>query len=107
MLALRTAALRRAVVKSSWTVTIALLLASSPGSAAPADHGDAVRQAMERLPAAKLKAFYGSCSQEGIERRLDGADAMACSIGYDVLLNKHFAGDFARFLAWSRAQHSR
>jgi hypothetical protein len=28
---------------------------------------------------------------------------MACSVGYDVLLKKHFGGDFEQLLAWSRS----
>ena len=127
MPALRTAAIRRTLVTSARMGSAGLLLASWLGSSSAAElgpmtaaspqaaaahgsrpgsagRGDPVRESMERLPAAELQAFYFSCSQEGVERRLDGAGAMACSIGYDVLLNKHFSGDFERFIAWSRTQ---
>ena len=65
---------------------------------------DPVRGAIERLSEHEIKAFYVRCSQEGAERKLDGSEAMICSVGYDVLLNKHFAGNFDLLLAWSRAQ---
>lgn len=64
---------------------------------------DPVRARLERLSEREMKQFYSRCSQEGAERRLDGGEAMACSIGYDVLLNKHFDGDFERLLSWSRS----
>ena len=53
-----------------------------------------------------MKEVYARCSQAVIERRLDGGEAMTCSIGYDVLLKKHFAGNFDLLLAWSRARGS-
>ena len=63
---------------------------------------DTMRARLEQLSEREMKTFYTRCSQEGVARRLDGGEAMACSIGYDVLLKKHFAGDFERFLVWSR-----
>ena len=65
---------------------------------------DPVRGRLERMSEAEMKRFYSRCSDEGLERHLDTGEAMACSIGYEILLQKHFAGDFARLLAWSRAQ---
>ena len=59
---------------------------------------------MERLSELEIKALYSRCSQEATERRLDGGEAMNCAIAYDVLLKKHFSGDFHALLAWSRAQ---
>jgi hypothetical protein len=67
---------------------------------------DSVRARLERLSEREMKLFYSRCSQEGLSRRLDGGEAMACSIGYDVLLKKHFAGDFERLLHWSRSQRA-
>ena len=64
--------------------------------------GDPIRDALEQLSEHELKTFYSRCSQESVERRLDGGEAMACSISYDVLLNKHFSGDFKNLVAWSR-----
>jgi hypothetical protein len=68
------------------------------------DHRDPIRDALERLSEYKLKAFYVRCSGQSIERRLDGGEAMICSIAYEVLLRKYFGGDFEVLLAWSRAQ---
>jgi hypothetical protein len=68
---------------------------------------DFVRAALDRLSEHELKAFYAGCSHQSIERRLDGAEAMACSIAYDVLLKKYFGGDFSILLIWSRAQEPR
>ena len=65
---------------------------------------DPVRDAFERLSEHEIKAFYLRCSREVAERRMDGGEAMMCSVGYDVLLNKHFAGSFESLWAWSRAQ---
>lgn len=70
---------------------------------AGAPRRDAMRTHLEAMNERDLKRFYVRCSQEGSERRLDGGEAMACSVGYDVLLQKHFAGDFKRLLAWSRS----
>jgi hypothetical protein len=65
---------------------------------------DAMRTRLEAMPESSVKDFYARCSQESVERRLDGGEAMACSIGYDVLLRKHFGGDFGRLHAWSRGE---
>ena len=68
---------------------------------------DPVRTEMERLSEQEIKAFYVRCSQEVSNRRLDGGEAMVCSVGYDVLLKKHFSNNFDLLLAWSRAQERR
>ena len=82
-------------------------LLAQAGQAYSALSRDPVRTTIERLSEHEIKAFYVRCSQEVVERRLDGGEAMICSISYDVLLNKHFAGNFDLLLAWSRAQHKR
>jgi hypothetical protein len=63
-----------------------------------------LRARLEALPETDVKAFYTRCSDASIGGRLDGGEAMACSIGYDVLLQKHFNGDFEGLLSWSRRQ---
>jgi len=68
------------------------------------DRRDPTLQAPAQLWEHELKAFYVRCSEQSIERRLDGGEAMACSIAYEVLLRKYFGGDFEVLLAWSRAQ---
>lgn len=70
--------------------------------ASTGDRTDLLRARFEQLSEHDMKAFYARCSEEGMARRLDGGEAMACSVGYDVLLKKHFAGDFQRLLQWSR-----
>ena len=62
---------------------------------------------MERLSEREIKALYMRCSLEAAERRLDGGEAMICSVGYDVLLRKHFSGNFDSLLTWSRAQQGK
>jgi hypothetical protein len=64
---------------------------------------DPVRTQLEQMDEHGMKRFYARCSQEGLQRRLDGGEAMACSVGYEVLLKKHFGGDFEQLLAWSRS----
>lgn len=76
---------------------------SSQPTPVGAPAGDAMRIRLETMDERDLKRFYVRCSQQGIERRLDGGEAMTCSVGYDVLLKKHFGGDFQRLLAWSRS----
>jgi hypothetical protein len=66
---------------------------------------DPVRTAFERLSEHEVKAFYLRCSHEVAERTLAGGEVMICSISYDVLLKKHFYGNFDSLLSWSRAQH--
>jgi hypothetical protein len=63
---------------------------------------DAMRVRLEQLSEHELKLFYARCSQEGVDRRLDGGEAIACSMAYEVLLKTHFAGDFHNLLSWSR-----
>ena len=67
---------------------------------------DPVRAELEQMDERGMKRFYARCSQEGLQRRLDGGEAMACSVGYDVLLKKHFGGDFEQLLTWSRSVQS-
>jgi hypothetical protein len=71
------------------------------------EHGvpsGSLRARLEAMPETDVKAFYARCSDASSERRLDGGEAMACSIGYEVLLQKHFNGDFEGLLSWSRRQ---
>jgi hypothetical protein len=76
--------------------------ATMEGDATLAHAGDPTRARLEQLSEREMKRFYTRCPQDGKAHRLDGGEAMACSIGYDVLLKKHFAGDFERLLRWSR-----
>lgn len=63
---------------------------------------DSIRRTFERLTEGEIKEFYIRCSSAALARPLDGSEAAACSIGYDVLLKRHFDGDFHALWAWSR-----
>jgi hypothetical protein len=72
------------------------------------DAEQAIRMRFQSAPARDIKQFYLQCVRESTEVRLTAGEATICSIGYDVLLRHHFAGDFEALLAWSkRAEHSR
>jgi hypothetical protein len=92
--------------------TLALLTAANcawatgqglPVALATADH-DAVRAGIEVLSEREAKQFYLDCSRAAVRGRLGSGETAVCSIGYDVLLKRHFGGDFHALLAWSRSQ---
>lgn len=62
--------------------------------------------ALRRLPATELKAYYLQCSRAAMQRVLDSHEIALCSIGYEMLLQEVFGGDFSALLAWSRTQLS-
>jgi hypothetical protein len=64
---------------------------------------DAARDHLNRLPADQVKSLYVACSDEADRRTLNGGEVAFCSVVYDILLTRHFGGDFHRLLAWSRA----
>lgn len=75
------------------------------GSGDPAQsEPDAMRGQLEALPAEVIKQRYLACSDEATERRMSGGQAALCSTIYDVLLKRHFGGDFGALYAWSRRQ---
>lgn len=122
---------RSVSVKTTWIAAAAVVLPSLwHGGAMPADEpqatrppaqagqaagrvpitagrGDLARDTIERFSESEIKAFYARCSDEAAERKLDGGEAMLCSVGYEVLLRKHFSGNFDLLLAWSRSQLDR
>lgn len=63
---------------------------------------DAARGILNDMPAERVKAIYLACLGEATQRPLGGGEAAFCSIVYDVLLTRHFGGDFHGLLAWSR-----
>lgn len=82
--------------------------------AGAADGSDAVRRAavedtarehLNALPLHAVGQLYVECSHEAIARSLGSGEAELCSVVYDVLLTRHFGGDFDALLAWSRLQH--
>ncbi len=68
------------------------------------DHERQIVAALQRLPEPELKAYYLRCSQAAIQRSLDASESALCSIGYELLLNDTFGGDFFALLAWSKSQ---
>jgi hypothetical protein len=77
--------------------------AGLPSGAGSSGATDATRARLEALSERELKLLYARCSQDGTDRRLDGGEAIACSIAYDILLKAHFGGAFHDLLSWSRA----
>jgi hypothetical protein len=67
---------------------------------------DPARRHFERLTESEIKRYYRVCADDAVQRRVGGSDTKACSVAYDVLLTRHFGGDFIALLAWSRAQRS-
>lgn len=65
---------------------------------------DSIRARIERLSEREIKQFYLGCSSAAMRGRLGGGETQACSVGYEVLLQRHFGGDFHSLLAWSRSQ---
>jgi hypothetical protein len=68
--------------------------------------GDAARGRPEDMSADEIKATYLACSAEAVRRHLGGDEITFCSTVYDVLLTRHFGGNFDSLLAWSRQQAS-
>jgi hypothetical protein len=65
---------------------------------------DSLRAHLQRLSERDVKQFYLGCSAAAMRGRLGGGETAACSVGYEVLLQRHFGGDFHALLAWSRKQ---
>lgn len=91
------AAAHRAVVAAQHATTVTPVSGLVPPV-------DGLRGRLEALTAPQVKLVYLNCSSQALERRLDGGEAAMCSIAYDVLLRRHFGGDFSALLAWSRQQ---
>lgn len=58
----------------------------------------------ERLSDQCLKDHFMECSTQSSKGMLDSGTAASCSVGYEVLLNRGFAGNFQSLLAWWRSQ---
>lgn len=66
--------------------------------------GDPLRARIESLSEHEAKQFYLGCSRAAMRGRLDSGQTAVCSVGYDVLLKRHFGGEFEALLTWSRQQ---
>jgi hypothetical protein len=65
---------------------------------------DSARAGIEALSERDARQFYLDCSHAALRGRLGSGETAVCSIGYEVLLSRHFGGDFHALLAWSRSQ---
>lgn len=66
---------------------------------------DSTKARLERLSDSDLKSFYLECSRTG-RRSLGMGGVAECSVGYELLLQRTFDGDFYALLAWSRRQRA-
>lgn len=57
---------------------------------------------LAELPDAQLKSVYLECSGAALRGTLAHAEVQACSLVYEMLLQRTFKGDFLALLAWSR-----
>lgn len=65
---------------------------------------DPARARLEQLGEREIKSLYRICARQAIERRLGSGEIAHCSVVYEVLLARHFGGNFRALLTWSRAQ---
>lgn len=79
--------------------------ASAQPASAPIDAGHESRLVahFEQATHQELMAIYVACSNEAEARLLGAGEAAACSIAYETLKRRVFAGDFDALLAWSRS----
>lgn len=64
---------------------------------------DPLRERLQDLNERQLKAVYFECGRIAADRRLEPAEVEFCSIAYDILLRRHFAGDYGALQAWAVA----
>jgi len=83
-------------------VSIATVFVSIHGTAAAADdvHAAALRQPSDE----DLKAYYLQCSHSALQSALGASEIAVCSVGYELVLQRVFRGDFLALLHWSRNQ---
>ena len=74
------------------------------GEADPVSDREEALQLYEAMPQHCLKAIVIVCSQAAETGLLDLGQAAACSIGYEALLKRGFAGDFKALMAWWQRQ---
>lgn len=64
---------------------------------------DRIKSRLERLSDSDLKSFYLECSRTG-RGSLGMGGVAVCSVGYELLLQRTFEGDFYALLDWSKRQ---
>ena len=62
------------------------------------------RSHLAALTGDELKTRYLECEARATEAMLGGLDAAECSMVHEELKHRVFGGDYARLLAWWRAQ---
>lgn len=77
-----------------------------PSQVHPLLDRDGALSRYEQLPQHCLKAIFMQCAAQASEQLLDFGSAAACSIGYEALLKRGFAGDFQALMAWWRTQRA-
>ena len=70
----------------------------------PAPANSALEDEIRRMPDNELRQMYLRCARVTEQRRLDGDEVVACSVGQDSLLTRTFGGDFDALLAWSKRE---
>jgi hypothetical protein len=75
---------------------------AAPESTAAAAHRD-WRAVVEALSDEQVGRMYVDCGNGTPEGRLGSGETALCSIVYEVLLERHFKGDFDALAAWSRS----
>ena len=88
--------------------TGAMLVSGLPAQTPDPDAEEHTRQdrtkaRLEQLSDSDLKSFYLDCSRTG-RRSLGMGGVAVCSVGYELLLQRTFEGDFYALLAWSKQQ---
>lgn len=58
----------------------------------------------EQMPESCLKFMFMACAAATREHVLDLGSATFCSVGYEALLRRGFAGDFHALMGWWRSQ---
>jgi hypothetical protein len=58
----------------------------------------------EAMSSSCRKALVVRCNQSARTQLLDLGTAAVCSVGYEALLRRDFAGDFHKLMAWWQAQ---
>ena len=81
----------------------ALVLAAA--AAAASAHSD--RSQLANVPVEQLKVAYLDCDRKASRAVLDLGSAKACSLTAEELLQRGFAGNFDRLLAWWRSEVQR
>jgi hypothetical protein len=86
------------IVRPGAALLLALAAVCVSAQPLPADHEPNI---------AALKRQYLECDRQASTQRLDWAAASHCSIVSEQLLQRGFAGDFNRLLAWWREAGAR